>query len=276
MGFGYITPAITKWKLDEFMEVIDDLEDELSEKVHHKMCVKNDYNTILLHIVGKSLVTVREILTLCAHGYSDGAMSLGRNLYEQMMIIDFFEEHKKDSDFQEYVDDFFLSYAVQQNKYLRDINKLLSGSNIAELDKEKDELEKKAHHKLKGDYWWSGFDNFSKIAHDAIGRKEDKNIHDFYVIHYLRYKKACVSLHAGCMGNIIRIGSDSGFDIIDTSPKEYGQSTPLVYSVISLIYIIGNVCEAFNIDGTKHIKKLNEIASWYQEKEKVDIKITSK
>ena len=112
MGFEYVTPAITRWKLDEFVKVIDEFEEELSDKVHHKMCVKNDYNTILLHIAGKSLITTREILTLCSFGYTDGALSLGRNLYEQMIIVGFFEIHKKDKNFQDYIADFFLSYDV--------------------------------------------------------------------------------------------------------------------------------------------------------------------
>ena len=97
MGFDYSTPAIIKWRLDDFMKIVDEFESAFADTVHHKTCVGQNYETILLHIVGKSLVTTREILTLCAHGYPDGALSLGRNLYEQMMIVSFFELHKNDS-----------------------------------------------------------------------------------------------------------------------------------------------------------------------------------
>lgn len=86
MSFEYTTPAITKWKLDDFMEVIDQFNDALADNTHHKICIGHDYQTILVHIAGKSILTTKEILTLCAHGYPDGALSLGRNLYEQMMI----------------------------------------------------------------------------------------------------------------------------------------------------------------------------------------------
>ena len=123
MSFEYTAPAIIKWRLDDFMKIIDIFEEDFADKVHHKVSVGQNYETILLHIVGKSMVTTKEILTLCAHGYPDGALSLGRNLYEQMIITSFFEIHKKDNDFQKYVDDFFLSYDTQRNKCLRDIDK---------------------------------------------------------------------------------------------------------------------------------------------------------
>ena len=106
MSFEYTTPAIIKWRLDDFMKIIDIFEEDFADKVHHKVSVGQNYKNILLHIVGKSMVTTKEILTLCAHGYPDGALSLGRNLYEQMIITSFFEIHKKDNDFQKYVDDF--------------------------------------------------------------------------------------------------------------------------------------------------------------------------
>ena len=63
MGFDYSTPAIIKWQLDNFMDVIDEFESIFADTVHHKVCVGQNYETILLHIVGKSMVTAREILT---------------------------------------------------------------------------------------------------------------------------------------------------------------------------------------------------------------------
>ena len=83
MSFEYITPAIEKWKLNDFMEIIDGFEDVLADTTHHKMYVGNNYQTLLLHLAGKSILTSREIITLCALGYPDGALSLGRNLYER-------------------------------------------------------------------------------------------------------------------------------------------------------------------------------------------------
>ena len=146
MSFEYTTPAIGKWKLDVFMNIIDGFEEDLADVVHHKVCVGNNYPTILLHIVGKSLVTAREILTLCAHGYPDGSLSLGRNLYEQMITASFFEMHKNDADFQRYVDDFFFDYDVQRNKCLRDIEKYMPEGKTDELNTELENMEHMEHH----------------------------------------------------------------------------------------------------------------------------------
>ena len=269
MSFEYTTPAIVKWKLDDFMDAIDQFEDSLARKTHHQMFVGKDYQTILIHISGKSILTARELLTLCAHGYPDGALSLGRNLYEQMMIVAFFETHKNDIDFQEYVDDFFLSYEVQRNKCLRNITKYLS--DVAnDLDSEKERLKKQTKQQIKSDYWWARCDNFSHLVDCVVKAQADDDIRQFLGVHYARYKRACLSLHASCIGNSNRIGHATGFEVVDTSPTEYGHSGPLIFAAISLISITGFISAAFQIDNTKSLKQLNELAIFYQEQETKD------
>ena len=59
MSFEYITPAIEKWKLNDFMEIIDRFEDVLADTTHHKMYVGNNYQTLLLHLAGASSVLAR-------------------------------------------------------------------------------------------------------------------------------------------------------------------------------------------------------------------------
>ena len=270
MSFEYTTPAIIKCKLDEFMEMIDQFQDELSKKTHHIMRVGNNYPTILLHIAGKSILTTREILILCANGHPDGALSLSRNLYEQMMIVEFFELHRNDANFQEYIDDFFLSYAAQRNKCLRGIAEYIPEEESEKLKEEYEEIKQRANKDVKGEYWWTGFSNFSKLIKYIIQNQTDVNIRQLLVLHYARYKRACISLHASCMGNSNRIGKYTGFEVIDTSPTVYGHSTPLEFATISLITIIGFVCASFQIDSSKFLKPLNELAVYYQSQEKED------
>ena len=270
MSFDYSTPAIIKWKLDEFLNIIDEFENELIEKTHRKICAGNNYQTILLHICGKSILTIREILTLCANGYSDGALSLGRNLYEQMMIIAFFEMRKNDEDFQEYVDDFFLSYEVQRNKCLRDISRYVPDDSIDELEENYKNYKKQTKQHIKGDYWWARCSNFSKLIECVMDGQTDDKFCVFLGVHYARYKRACVALHANCLGNSIRVGNNSGFCVVNTSPSLFGQSTPLIYAAVSLIAIIGFVCYTFQIDESKFLKTLNELTLFYQNQEKED------
>lgn len=272
MSFEYITPAINKWRLDHFMDVVDSFENDFADIVHHKECVNQNYKTILLHIVGKSLVTIREILTLCAHGYADGALSLGRNLYEQMIIVWFFELHKEDAEFQKYVEDFFLSYDVQRNKCFRDIDQYVPSGDMDELNIELEELKNRASRKIKGDYWWTGCNSFSDLVNHVMRNQTDETLYQFLGVHYMRYKRACIALHASCMGNSVRIGSKAGFHVVDTSPSVYGQSTPLGYATISLIAIVGVVCDMFQMNHVKYTKPLNELAVFYREKEEADNK----
>lgn len=272
MGFEYSTQAMTKWKLDVFMDVIDDFENTLADSVHHEPYGYQSYQMVLLKIAEKTLVTVRELLTLCAHGYADGALSLGRNLYEQMMIVCFFEIHKNDADFQEYIDDFFLSYEVQRNKCLRAIDAYIPDGNITQYEKEYEELKAQTKKTIRGDYWWANMSSFKGLIDYVMQHIEDKEYCEFLGKHYSTYKRACLSLHAGCMGNAIRIGSNTGFNVIDTSPSLYGQSTPLVFAVTSLLMIVGTLCTKFNIDHESFIKRLTTLMIEYQQREENDIK----
>lgn len=270
MSFEYTSTVIVKWNLDEFMKIIDEFEDKLSYKVHHKTFSGNSYQMVLLHIAGKSIVTTREVLTLCANGYPDGALSLARNLYEQMMIVTFFESYQNVEEFQDYIDDYCLNYEVQRNKSLRSISKYIPEDNYGELAEEYTNIKKRAKHKIAGDYWWANCTNFSELISKIMRKQEDKEFYQFLGFHYARYKRACVSLHANCMGNSMRLGSTSGFNVIDTSPTEYGHSSPLMFAVVSLIYIIGCICNCFQIDATEILKSLNKLAVYYQSNEQED------
>lgn len=270
MSFECISSVIEKWKLEELMDIIRHFEDELADKTHHKMHIGNDYQTILVHIAGKSILTIREILVLCAHGFPDGALSLGRNLYEQMMITAFLELHKEDQNFQEYVDDYFLSYNAQRNKYLKDINKYLSIEDQGVLDTEREELKTQTQRRIKGDYWWTGFYYFGEIVDFVINKQADEKFRSFLGLHHARYKRACMSLHSSCNGNLNRIGNHSDFHIIDTSATIHGHSTSLIYATVSLIYIVGVMSNYFQLDLDTQIKQLNELAVYYQSEEKDD------
>ena len=85
--------------------------------------------------------------------------------HSEVCSKNFINPIKNDIDFQEYVDDFFLSYEVQRNKCLRNITKYLS--DVAnDLDSEKERLKKQTKQQIKSDYWWARCDNFSHLVDD--------------------------------------------------------------------------------------------------------------
>ena len=110
---------IEKWKLNELVGVVDEFDSTICDKVNEsKLKFSHDYKNLLFFMAGKSVVTTKEILCLVQCGYPEGALSLARNLYEQSVIAEFFHTHKADGNFQDYIDDFFADYEIQQNKLL--------------------------------------------------------------------------------------------------------------------------------------------------------------
>lgn len=270
MGFEYTTPAIEKWRLNEFFDIINEFEDTFANIVNHKVSLERNYQVVLVHIAGKALVTTREVLTLCAHGYPDGALALGRNLYEQMMIVSFFEIHKNDIAFQSYIDDYMLNYEVQRIRMLRSMGRYSSDSKAIELDELMKEIRARTSGKIEGDYWWADCKSFAELVDCVMREQRDTSLRDFLSTHYVRYKRACISLHAGCMGNVLRIGKTANMALVDTSATLYGQSKPLVYTAVSMISIIGFICSEFQMDNTKYLGKLNELAVLYKNMEYTD------
>ena len=107
------------WKLNVLDKIIDSMEDEIELAITQKQILTDrNYANIILRIAGKSVVNMREIICLSTYGYPDGALSIARNLYEQVIILAFFENHKNDKDFNNYIEDYYTDYDIQRNKAL--------------------------------------------------------------------------------------------------------------------------------------------------------------
>lgn len=103
------TPCSLQWRLDELEAIIDSMENEIEAAItQQQIQTGHDYTNIILRTAGKSIVSMREIIRLSAFGYPDGALSLARNIYEHVIILAFFENHKYDKNFSDYVDDYYM------------------------------------------------------------------------------------------------------------------------------------------------------------------------
>lgn len=266
MEYGCFEENLEKWRLEELLTLINDFEEVLSNAVNEKGINEENYKTILANICGKTLVTSREVITLCANGYPDGALSLARNVFEQMFIIAFFEQRKDNSDFIEIVDKYFKNYTIQRSRILKDIYGLQN--DYKKRRKYSKEIKAfKIDNKIEKltDYWWSGFSSFSQLCKEVIKieTNDDKLMNKLLSQLYSNYKRACISIHANCMGNAIRLGKDSHIGLVDTSPATNGQEHPLHFLVSSLIYIVCITCKNFEIDYKALQKHLTELASFY-------------
>lgn len=258
---------IKKWKLNELVQIVDEFDSAIGDKVNEsKLKFFHDYKSLLFFMAGKSVLTTKEILCLVQCGYPEGALSLARNLYEQFVIAEFFHTHKADGNFQDYIDDFFADYEIQRNKLLA-FSAEYAENNIEKKQQAEQsiaEIRANAHSKKKGTYWWADKDTFSNMAIDLIKRQTNPVFRKFMAMYHTIYKRACVALHANCAGNILRLDDDSEFLGVDNRPRENGHSMPLLLGVYSFLSVTGIVCEEFEIDHADWKLRLNDLLICYK------------
>lgn len=261
-----ITPTTVQWRLAELDGILDEFDSDMAEAVSRaEVKTSISYANAVIYTVGKSLITFREIICLSAFGYPDGALALARNIYEQLIVLSFFELNKNTDEFQTYLDDYFLDYEIQRCKAMN-YEYEHCGGNENELNANQDMLKQfkaKAHRNIRGDYWWSGYPTFSKLADNIILKQDDKIKRFLHGLHYT-YKRACVSLHSSSLGNAIRLGNESEFVGVDTSPTVRAHDIPLWFATASFIMIVGVACNELNIDFEKYKTRLNDLSRFYR------------
>ena len=256
---------IQRLRLSELDDSLSCFEDILADKISKKYQSARDYPNILIHLAGKTLWTFREIICLCSFGFPEGALSLARNIYEQSITLAFLIEVKDEIDFQNYIEDYYIDADIQRLK----VAKWEAAFSLKDSQKEqqyKDELrilKNSAHHKGNGDFWWTGHNTFSNLVEYLLSNERDQSFVKMMTGLHLIYRRACASLHAGSLGNSIRLGTQADFVGVDNSAKAQGHEIPLYFATHSFIPIVGITCHEFNLDGEVIIKKLNELAIFY-------------
>ncbi|MFR4352634.1 MAG: DUF5677 domain-containing protein [Roseburia sp.] len=107
--------------------------------------------------MGKSFVSTREIILLCWSGFPDGALSLARNVYEQLIITLYIEKHSGQASLTDILHRYNEDYSYQRAKCLKYEAQYLS------KDKDKidgyqntiDEIKTQNNLKSIKDYWWA-------------------------------------------------------------------------------------------------------------------------
>lgn len=266
MVLGVYTECTKKWKLDDLGEIVDSAEGYVLDSMRNQnVKTATDYLNISLFSFGKSVSTMREIICLSTFGFPDGALSLARNLYEQFVIISFFELHHKDNDFQNYVDDYFIDYNIQRNKALRyEAKHFNNKENLKTLADEIMGASAASHHKITNqDFWWTGKGNFANVVEDIQRSESNSAIKTFLARLHFAYKRACATIHASCLGNALRLGVDSSFVGIDNSSKTEGHELPLYLATCSFIFILGVTCKQLGLNDKYMNKELNSLAAFY-------------
>lgn len=111
------------------------------------------------------------------------------------------------------------------------------------------------------DYWWANEKEtlFSALCKSVV--EYNKEVEPLLRLMHLMYKRICLSLHASCMGNRIRLGSDCTG--IDMGSWEKGLENTLFLSTASLVYIVSITYRLLEIDTTEINRSLNELTIYY-------------
>ena len=266
MALGVYTECTKLWKLDNLALIIDSVENYIADAVQAQhIKTDNSYLNILLFTFGKSVVTMREIICLSSFGFPDGALSLARNIYEEFIVVSFFEKHRQDSDFQNYVDDYHLDYNIQRNRALRyEAAHFGNSTELKEIENDTTKVKSASHRKItKQDFWWTAKGSFVNVVEDIQSSETNPTIKTFLARLHFAYKRACASIHASCLGNVLRLGVDNNYIGIDNSPKTNGHELPLYLATCAFILIVSITCKELQLDDKYMNKELNDLAAFY-------------
>lgn len=237
----------------EYINILGEAIDFCREKVSSSSIIQNqtfEYAIILLY--SRLLLTMCEIYTLLLNGYPEGAMSLWRNTYENIVITNYLFKNKCDKDLIErFFDSIDVSAWIEDRKTLEWCSKNYPDNSEVQqkLKYVENELKKYAVKypeycdvsKLKfSDYWWvrKGC-SFTDLSHKTDFSKN-------YV-----YNIASSKLHASLFSSVFYIdNTEEGILIGET---EKGLEIPLHYSALNLIVATMMINDVFPCLGLSQI-----------------------
>jgi len=205
---------------------------------------------------------------LCTNGFPDGALSISRNIYEQLIVslyLNIQRCNEENDKFNDILDRYFSDEEVQRLKCLKAITEYKDNNTkeISEFDEKLDAIKDKFQ--LTGkfkDYWWTNnINSFNGLFKYVEANME--NIRSLLVTLHAEYKRACISLHSSMLGNRLRLGSE--YQGIDNGPWDKGFESSLFVASASMIQIIGMLFEELRINNDELLSKLNGLAIYYCE-----------
>ena len=248
------------WKIDELEQIVTALEHAFGEALSTQKNMR-DYANIQIRAYAHAIIVMKEILCLIKSGFPDGALTLARRLYEQIVMLSFFEKRKNQADFDELVQRYYDSHTIlayTDQKLAADFFKNQKQSN--NLRNKINKRKKKYTHLLPKnsyvpDYWWTGEQNI-----DSFGAMQKEYDNPFGKI---LYKRACLSTHVSAMGNFALLGRPELDRKIYTSATFSGHQIPLILSVYSFGDMSSIVFNNLQIQLPDNYEKLMELVHYY-------------
>ena len=261
-----------RWRTKDLFGLLEKFESDL-EMAKGGFTVSEKDKVLYMHLVGKSLMTMYEIITLCEAGFPDGAFALTRILYEQMIHLLFFTVHEKDpgNGYMNYVEDFQTNGEYQLYKYRKEYNECFENEDSKAIDEEFKAIQSKAHLSLpdKGkkpnDYWWTGKTNFNSLRKDAEAAFKQEDDQKLFKKLHLFYTATSRYIHVNAASNTARLGGSRYYDVIDIVPNISGQGFPLYFATTCFLYIMLRACQIFQLDFDYYKPRINEFCIFYDQ-----------
>ena len=99
------------WKIDELEQIVSSLENAFGEALSTQKTAR-DYANIQIRAYAHAIIVMKEILCLIKSGFPDGALALARRLYEQNVMLSFFEKRKTQAGFDDLVQRYYDSHTI--------------------------------------------------------------------------------------------------------------------------------------------------------------------
>lgn len=248
------------WKIDELEQIVSALENSFGEALSTQTTAR-DYANIQIRAYAHAIIVMKEILCLVKSGFPDGALALARRLYEQIVMLSFFEKRKEKEGFDELIQRYYDSHTIlayTDQKLVADFfknkkqaNKLRN--NINGIKKKYPNLISK--NSFVSDYWWTGERNL-----DSFGAMQKEYDDPFGKI---LYKRACLSTHVSSMGNYALLGRPELDRRIYTSRTFCGHQIPLVLAVSSFGDMSNIIFRNLQIQLPEDYDRMIELVHYY-------------
>lgn len=253
------------WEINRLETDILVLEDIFGSHIGgHKSGVT--FDDIQIRAYAHAIIVFKEIICLLRNGFPDGALARARRLYEQLIIYNYLNSQKEKPKF----NDLITRYCDSQNinayinlislyDFFQDTAKKQEAKQKLSVYKNKYKRYKKhtQNRAYLPDYWWTGdsrYDSFNKL----------QNLYN-EPFAKIMYKRACISSHAGAMGDFALLGRPDLDDHIYTGATFYGFSIPLLLATLAFYETTNMVFINLGIEfPEKEHTDLYELIKYYQ------------
>ena len=248
------------WKLNTWLNRINKVEDYFIPIIEN-ISKENNIDNILSFNYARTVLCLKEIITLLKSGFPDGALTIARTAYEFFIITKFIYKKYKTHDENKLIERYFASIEVKSYKNLKGLysemlehykkkntentpetlqnrieNKIEYYNNILEEFKKK-------YGEIKNDYWWAENELDAKSNFNEI----KKDVSPDFMLHAL-YKRACISIHANAISPLELLGRDNKQkNILYTNQTYNGFEPVLLLGMLSHDNIVEIMCKHWNI-----------------------------